>query len=395
MYAYYRFYSSSEVPLELKVHVTSLDCKHLRRTAALAGIEEPFDPEDLIARVHLYSDGVEHAEQGRFTDELPTLLGSAVFWNGWLTLPMRIRDLGRDSQLVFTVWAPGEVLLGGCRVGIFDERLRMRAGAHKLVFWPRIRRPASKEEAGDGMTAGEAAAEFLRGLHGVREAVGDSPGADEAAMDAAAEASGERTRAVLLPGVPVELSPGAAGAAMRRAEDSEEDDEEDEGSDGRGRASDASSAVSGGAPAPAPVRVRPGDTALEMMRLCRAKEEHDNGEILHLPWLDRITMKQLAQDHATAEEEAEEAAEALEAAGRGEEPRPEGVAALAARRHPLCSFLTVELPVLPFPVVYDPVVYSDVAAAPVVQEGLVGPAALEEVRDAGGATAQPLGSGHR
>lgn len=386
MYAHYRFYSSSEVPLDLKLHVTSLDCKHLARTAALAGLDEDIDPQDLVVRAHVYNDGTENAEQGQYTPQLPMLLGSSVFWNGWLTLPLRIQDLSRDAQLVLTLWAPGELLAGGCRITLFDERLRLRSGAHRLVLWPRIRRPATHEGGHEGMTATEAAAEFLKGLHGVRAAVGETDDLDAKVHVAAAVAAGDAAgppvvEASLVPGVPVEMTPEAARSTLA--------DQAAQDASGPGRATSSSSKGSS-AEGTTPVSegmaaILPGDSAWEAERLVRAKAEFDAGEIPHLPWLDRLTMRQLAVDQEAAEEEAEAVAEALEAAeeaalGRGPGPTPSGRAALAARRHPLCSFLTVEFPVLPFPVVFDSPAYADVAAPPSVQDGLVGPSALEEVR---------------
>ncbi|KAA0161121.1 hypothetical protein FNF31_03962 [Cafeteria roenbergensis] len=390
MYAHYRFYSSSEVPLDLKLHVTSLDCKHLARTAALAGLDEDIDPQDLVVRAHVYNDGTENAEQGEYTPQLPMLLGSSVFWNGWLTLPLRIQDLSRDAQLVLTLWAPGELLVGGCRITLFDERLRLRSGAHRLVLWPRIRRPATRDDGSEGMTATEAAAEFLKGLHGVRAAIGETDDLDASVQVAAAVAAGDAAgppvaEASLVPGVPVEMTPEAARATL--AEQASEEDGATRGAASRGsRSSSDADGAAGEYAAPVSegtAAVLPGDSAWEAERLVRAKAEFDAGEIPHLPWLDRLTMRQLAADQEAAEEEAEAVAEALEAAeeaalGRGPGPTPRGRAALAARRHPLCSFLTVEFPVLPFPVVFDSPAYADVAAPPSVQDGLVGPSALEE-----------------
>ena len=57
---------------------------------------------------------------------------------------------------------------------------------------------------------------------------------------------------------------------------------------------------------------------------------------------------------------------------------PDEAAAVAARRHPLCSFLKIDLPVFSYPVVYDSSQYADAAQAATVKQGLTGPAELED-----------------
>lgn len=369
-YSHYRFFSSSEVELELKVHVTSLDCKHLQRTLMLGGGPTDIDAEDLVIRAHICNQGVEHSSMGQATQQLPVRLGSSVHWRGWLTLPVRISELSRDSELVLTVWAPTDVIVGGCRISLFDELLRLRQGLQQLVLWPHIIRPTKTDPKSDEMSAAEAAAEFVRGLHGVRPTLSGGDALDDAAMAAAAVAAGDVDQcdvdrhldvaASLVPGIPASFTPSWLSAASQQF-----------------------SASAGDGDAKAGQPLPPGDSSAEMMRLVKAKEEYDVGVIQHMPWLDRLTLSQLSSDHRAAEDEAEALASGMDAAmaqsgSPGAGLLPEEVSAIAARRHPLCSFIKVELPVFSYPVVYDSSQYADAALPAVVKEGLTGPAELEE-----------------
>jgi phosphatidylinositol 3-kinase len=313
IYSFFRFYSSAEVALELKVFVSSLDLRYWRRTLDLGGVEGEVAPTDVVVRVHLLNQGVEHADLGQCTQELPTLLGNSVQWDGWITLPLRIKDLNRDAEVVFTLWGPDDVFLGSCRLAVFDSELRLRRGKQRLVVWPRVRK-----EGGALLSSADASEEFLQGLHGMRTLLSTNDGDTQTLLDTL----------------------GSTG-----------DD-----------------ALSGNPPFCDGVR--------EVWRLIKAKEEYEAGEIPHMPWLDRLTMRQLSTDHSAAEDAAERVASAFERAAEGEEvdsKELQGVGVL-----PQCCFLTIEFPQFPFPVVFDSTEYSEVATAPVVTDTLTGPAALEE-----------------
>lgn len=284
-YSSFRFFSSAEVLLDLKVFVSSIELAQLERTLALAGVVGNVDPEDLIVRAHVCTSGIEHAELGQATG-LPVLVGRTVQWAEWLTLPFKIRDLSRDACVVFTVWAPGERLAGSCRLHLFDDRLRLRRGLQRLVLWPHV---ANRDTlaAHDGMTAADAMAEYATGV----------------------------------------LDP----------------------------------------------------TQDEMLRLIKAKEQYDAGEIPHIPWLDRLTMPQLARDHADWVRQMDGDEVARDAAATASTPAPPLVApGVRSIRPSRCSHLVVEMPMLEFPVIYDPTLYVEYASPPVLTDELIIPTALEE-----------------
>ena len=62
-------------------------------------------------------------------------------WDEWLTMPLRIKDLPRNSQLAITVWdiespQQGDVPVCGATISLFDKYGEFRQGLNELRMWP-------------------------------------------------------------------------------------------------------------------------------------------------------------------------------------------------------------------------------------------------------------------
>ncbi len=62
-------------------------------------------------------------------------------WEEWITLPLRIKDLTRNSQLAITVWdiespQQGDVPVCGATISLFDRNGEFRQGLNELRLWP-------------------------------------------------------------------------------------------------------------------------------------------------------------------------------------------------------------------------------------------------------------------
>ena len=92
LYTDFYFHLSTDLDLDVKVFIGALDVSELPSER---------DPEDLFLTVHLIDGGAPLHPCVRAT-RLPVARGSSVFWEQWLTLPVKIRDLPRTAQLVRT-----------------------------------------------------------------------------------------------------------------------------------------------------------------------------------------------------------------------------------------------------------------------------------------------------
>ncbi|CAG8726130.1 17305_t:CDS:10, partial [Acaulospora morrowiae] len=65
-----------------------------------------------------------------------------IFWNEWLTIPLKFRDLPVTSQLaltVYDVYGPRKAVpIGGTTFRLFGKYNTLRRGKHKCYLWPNV-----------------------------------------------------------------------------------------------------------------------------------------------------------------------------------------------------------------------------------------------------------------
>lgn len=61
---------------------------------------------------------------------------SSIYWNEWLSFPVRYRDLSRNSLLAITIWGVGWVPIGGTTISFFTKHGVLRDGIQCLRIWP-------------------------------------------------------------------------------------------------------------------------------------------------------------------------------------------------------------------------------------------------------------------
>lgn len=124
------FHYSCDVELEVKVHVTCAMLKCLSRSRDTLA-----HASGLTITAQLVHGGLAMHPTARRT-QLPDKLTDAVFWNEWLTLPVKYSQLPLTAQLVIRVWTPTQQCIGGTTVRMFDERRRLKRGLQRLTLWP-------------------------------------------------------------------------------------------------------------------------------------------------------------------------------------------------------------------------------------------------------------------
>ncbi|RLN94396.1 hypothetical protein BBJ28_00013147 [Nothophytophthora sp. Chile5] len=74
-----------------------------------------------------------------FSDGLPlhpmVISNSTIYWNEWLSFPVRYRDLSRNSLLAITIWGVGWTPIGGSTISLFTKQGVLRDGVQCLRIW--------------------------------------------------------------------------------------------------------------------------------------------------------------------------------------------------------------------------------------------------------------------
>lgn len=63
---------------------------------------------------------------------------STIYWNEWVSFPVRYRDLSRNSLLSITIWGVGWVPVGGTTLSFFSKQGVLRDGIQCLRIWEGI-----------------------------------------------------------------------------------------------------------------------------------------------------------------------------------------------------------------------------------------------------------------
>ena len=92
IYKHIPFYLSAEVSLDLKVYIDCIETSEL--PAALQ-----YEAEELYVTIQALDAGLPLHSGSRST-KLPYRKGDRVYWNEWLALPLKIRDIPQTAQIV-------------------------------------------------------------------------------------------------------------------------------------------------------------------------------------------------------------------------------------------------------------------------------------------------------
>lgn len=90
-YRDFRFLSSCEIALDVKVYIGYVDAVKLA-----AG---EVDPADLLVSAQIIDSGIEMHEPV-FTLNFPHLINDSPHWDEWISLPIKFCDLSRNAQVV-------------------------------------------------------------------------------------------------------------------------------------------------------------------------------------------------------------------------------------------------------------------------------------------------------
>ena len=119
------FFPSSDVQLDLKIHVGSLLLRSLPSAVAEAYVS-----------LQLFDGGLPLHSSPRCTGVGVPGAGGTITWDEWVTLPVRIRDLTLAAVIVARVWTAAGCVAGST-VRVFDARSALKRGRQSVTVWRR------------------------------------------------------------------------------------------------------------------------------------------------------------------------------------------------------------------------------------------------------------------
>lgn len=137
-------HSSLDLPITIKI--SSLEGTRPQATL-LALLENPAlkhcgvqqnVPSDIYVIIQLFSNGQMISLPYQTSHK--SFSGSNITWNEIITLPIKYRDLSRDSRLVVTVYdiqGPRKLqIVGGSSLGLFGKKSTLKKGKQRLFIHP-------------------------------------------------------------------------------------------------------------------------------------------------------------------------------------------------------------------------------------------------------------------
>ena len=131
LYREFRFLPSHSAAVELQCGISRLEVP----IAALQSMTEK-SAECFVSAYIMACQGLFSLHEAPVRTHFSSLdpVRGALVWDYVLSLPVRIRDLPRDSMMVFAVRTESGELLGTAYCKLFDPRGRLKSGRQKLVF---------------------------------------------------------------------------------------------------------------------------------------------------------------------------------------------------------------------------------------------------------------------
>ncbi|OQR81388.1 phosphatidyl inositol kinase (PIK-A), partial [Thraustotheca clavata] len=91
---------------------------------------------ELFVTAQLFADGLPMHTMSISTKSPSKCTASSIYWNEWITLPVKYRDLPRNAVLTLTLWGIGEIPIGGTTFSIFARDGLLKDGTQCLRVWP-------------------------------------------------------------------------------------------------------------------------------------------------------------------------------------------------------------------------------------------------------------------
>uniref|UniRef100_K3X9V2 phosphatidylinositol 3-kinase n=1 Tax=Globisporangium ultimum (strain ATCC 200006 / CBS 805.95 / DAOM BR144) TaxID=431595 RepID=K3X9V2_GLOUD len=99
--------------------------------------------KEFFISAQIFSDGLPMHPMA-ISSKAPTKCSeSSIYWNEWLSFPVRYRDLSRNSLLAITIWGVGWVPIGGTTISFFTKHGVLRDGNQCLRIWPGVEADSS------------------------------------------------------------------------------------------------------------------------------------------------------------------------------------------------------------------------------------------------------------
>uniref|UniRef100_M4BN39 phosphatidylinositol 3-kinase n=1 Tax=Hyaloperonospora arabidopsidis (strain Emoy2) TaxID=559515 RepID=M4BN39_HYAAE len=153
----YRYYLSSGVSTGISIKISlvelapALGCsvssdapKRASAETPLAGLEQLAGSSsdvrnssigEIFLTAQVFSDGLPLHPMVVSSKSPTKCSNSTIYWNEWISFPVRYRDLSRNSLLAMTIWSVGWVPIGGSTISFFTKQGVLRDGVQCLRIW--------------------------------------------------------------------------------------------------------------------------------------------------------------------------------------------------------------------------------------------------------------------
>eukprot|EP01138_Halocafeteria_seosinensis_P006251 gb/GECG01006392.1/.p1 GENE.gb/GECG01006392.1/~~gb/GECG01006392.1/.p1 ORF type:complete len:1074 (+),score=112.44 gb/GECG01006392.1/:1-3222(+) len=260
------FYLSSELDLDIKVYIGHLH-RQVYQDEQHRGEQEKWEEEasEYYVSVQLFQSGLAQHEIPCAT-QVASMRRGQPHWDEWITIPFRLRDLTRFDQISVCLVGVGHRILAGSTVRLFDHKMRLKRGLQQLMLWPTLSSISKAHVPGVDATFDDSWPPKRPGVPGP-EANSDQPrtGTDRDGINATLHGH---------PSEPSEQMNGDSTMNGHATTNGERFKEEKFSLD----------------PKAPSVSLYYWD---EDFHLAKLREKYEHHDIQHIPWLDRLTIRQL------------------------------------------------------------------------------------------------------
>ncbi|CEG46181.1 Phosphatidyl inositol kinase (PIK-A) [Plasmopara halstedii] len=153
----YRYYLSSGVSTGITVKISlvelapALGCSVSSEASKRADLISPFvgleqlsgtssemrnsPVSEIFLTAQIFSDGLPLHPMVISSKSPTKCSNSTIYWNEWISFPVRYRDLSRNSLLAITIWGVDWVPVGGSTISFFTKQGVLRDGVQCLRIW--------------------------------------------------------------------------------------------------------------------------------------------------------------------------------------------------------------------------------------------------------------------
>ncbi|RHY32425.1 hypothetical protein DYB32_002587 [Aphanomyces invadans] len=151
----YKYFLSNAIDCEVMFFLSSIDLPPAKLVDAGTSARSPLSqnlhqmlgsPSDLrnspmsevFVTAQIFADGIPMHPMTINTKYPSQCKESSIVWSEWLTLPMKFKDLPRNTVIALTLWGVNQVPIGGTTFSLFAPNGCLKDGTQCLRVWPGV-----------------------------------------------------------------------------------------------------------------------------------------------------------------------------------------------------------------------------------------------------------------